>query len=82
VLACQDDEERVFTRAWLELDETQRGLLTLRAEGYGLVEISAITGIAKDVLAPRLHRARRSLKRYLDKHMDEAGAVARLGSGR
>jgi RNA polymerase sigma-70 factor (ECF subfamily) len=81
-LACQDDGERAFARAWLELDESQRGLLSLRAEGYGLAEISAITGIAQDVLAPRLHRARRSLKRYLDKTRDEAGVIARLGSGR
>jgi RNA polymerase sigma-70 factor (ECF subfamily) len=78
-LASQADRERAFERAWLELEETQRALLSLRAEGYGLAEIAVITGVPEDVLGPRLHRARRSLKRNLDKNRDEEGAVARLG---
>ena len=82
VLASQADREEAFSRAWLELEETQRALLSLRAEGYGLAEIEKITGIAAEVLGPRLHRARRSLKRHLEKHTDQEGAVARLGSGR
>src|SRR5690606_15975003 len=32
-VASQDDRERAFERAWLELDEIQRALLSLRAEG-------------------------------------------------
>lgn len=76
------DRERSFMRAWLELEQTQRALLSLRAEGYGLAEMSTITGIAQDALGPRLHRARRSLKRHLDRLDNEGGATARLGSAR
>src|SRR5690606_21468911 len=49
-VASQADRERAFERAWLELEETQRALLSLRAEGYGLAEIAAITGLSEDVL--------------------------------
>lgn len=81
-LANQADRERAFNCAWLELEDAQRALLSLRAEGYGLAEIAEITGLAQAVLGPRLHRARRSLKRHLEKYRDDEGAVARLGSGR
>jgi hypothetical protein len=40
-------------------------VLTLRAEGHDLAEIESITGIAREVLRGRLHRARRSLARHL-----------------
>jgi RNA polymerase sigma-70 factor (ECF subfamily) len=76
------DRERSFMRAWIELEDTQRALLALRAEGYGLAEMSAITGIAQDALGPRLHRARLSLKRHLDRLNNEGCATARLGSAR
>jgi RNA polymerase sigma-70 factor (ECF subfamily) len=65
-LLQQGDSERALERAFLQLDETQRTLLALRAEGYGLTEIEAITGIAKEVLRARLHRARRSLAQHLE----------------
>jgi RNA polymerase sigma-70 factor (ECF subfamily) len=81
-LANQEDRERAFNSAWLELEETQRALLSLRAEGYGLAEIAQITGLAQDVLGPRLHRARRSLQRHLEKYRDDEGVAVRLGSGR
>jgi DNA-directed RNA polymerase specialized sigma24 family protein len=41
-------------------------LLVLRAEGYDLAEIETITGIGREVLRARLHRARRSLARHLE----------------
>jgi RNA polymerase sigma-70 factor (ECF subfamily) len=82
VLACQEDSELAFARAWLALEEVQRAILALRAEGYGLPEIAEMTGIGKDVLAPRLNRARRSLRRHLDQQGNTGGAVKRLGSGR
>lgn len=82
VLAGQADGERAFMRAWLELEEMQRALLSLRAEGYALAEIAEITGLAQDVLGPRLHRARRSLKRHLEHHNSEGATQTRLGSGR
>lgn len=73
--------ERALQRALLQLDETQRALLALRAEGYGLPEIAAITGIGTEVLRSRLQRARKSLARNLERS-DDAGPVARLGSKR
>lgn len=64
-LAARDEIQRAFTRAWLKLEPAQQALLSLRAEGCGLVEIEAITGISRDVLRARLQRARASLARHL-----------------
>jgi RNA polymerase sigma-70 factor (ECF subfamily) len=58
--------EQRLHRAWLALDRDHRALLALRAEGYTLAEIAAITGIAADALTMRLYRARQSLARHLD----------------
>lgn len=55
------DGEHQLDRAFLQLDAIQRTLLTLRVEGYGLAEIEQITGISREVLRARLHRARRKL---------------------
>lgn len=52
-------------QAWLRLEQGQRALLGLRAEGYSLAEISSITGIAMDALTMRLYRARQNLTRCL-----------------
>jgi RNA polymerase sigma-70 factor (ECF subfamily) len=78
-LASEADGENAFYRAWLELDENQRALLSLRAEGYGLVEIAEITGIAHEVLGARLHRARKSLKRHLDNIEEAETSASRCG---
>ena len=67
-------EERLH-RAWLTLDRGQRALLALRAEGYTLVEIGAITGLAADALNMRLYRARRSLARRLKEDETPARAI-------
>jgi RNA polymerase sigma-70 factor (ECF subfamily) len=64
-LAQRDDGERRIDLACAKLERDQRVLLSLRAEGYGLVEIEAITGIGRDVLRARLHRARQSFARHL-----------------
>jgi RNA polymerase sigma-70 factor (ECF subfamily) len=61
----QGDAARALERAFLGLEVMQRTLLTLRAEGYGLGEIEAITGVGKEVLRARLHRARKSLAQQL-----------------
>ena len=61
----QADDERAFVHAFLQLDAIQRTLLTLRAEGHDIAEIEAITGINREVLRARLHRARRRLARHL-----------------
>lgn len=60
-LQIQADGELALEQAFLQLDSTQRTLLALRAEGYEFEEIEAITGIGREVLRVRLHRARRAL---------------------
>jgi len=79
-LALQSEQERALQVACDKLSDTQRALLTLRAEGYGLDEIETITGIGKDVLRARLHRARVSLARYLERGGNEAVTPIRIGS--
>jgi RNA polymerase sigma-70 factor (ECF subfamily) len=81
-LAEQADGERAFGRACAKLKDTQRVLLSLRAEGFGLLEIEEITGISRDVLRARLHRARLALARHLDEEGDEDSPLSRLGVGR
>jgi RNA polymerase sigma-70 factor (ECF subfamily) len=75
----QDESERALQQAFLQLDPTQRTLLSLRAEGHDLGEIEAITGIGREVLRARLHRARCSLAQHLDTQASEPQA-ARAGS--
>lgn len=55
-LLQQADGESRLERALQRLDAAQRTLLTLRAEGYGIPEMEAITGISREVLGARLHR--------------------------
>lgn len=74
------DSERALVQAYLKLEEDQRTLLVLRAEGYDLSEIQSITGIPKEVLRARLHRARRSLARHMDEQCGAAPVAPRLGS--
>lgn len=51
---------------WHELSRDQRALLALHAEGYDLTELERITGISKNALSARLHRARTRLAKLLD----------------
>ena len=76
------DDERAFACALASLSPSHRAILSLRAEGYALGEIEAITGIGRDVLRARLQRARASLARHLEEQASEGGSHARLGSGR
>jgi RNA polymerase sigma-70 factor (ECF subfamily) len=64
-LAQQAQDEEALERAFLLLDEMPRMLLSLRAEGYDLPEIEAITGIDRKLLSARLHRARVGLALHL-----------------
>jgi RNA polymerase sigma-70 factor (ECF subfamily) len=80
-LLQQADSEGALQRAFLQLDDMQRTLLSLRAEGYGLTEIESITGLPREVLRARLHRARRALAQYLDETSDAAPSVGRVESG-
>jgi RNA polymerase sigma-70 factor (ECF subfamily) len=79
-LQQQADAERGLQSAYLRLENDQRTLLVLRAEGYDLTEIEVITGIHKEVLRARLHRARRSLARHLDQQAGAAPAELRARS--
>jgi RNA polymerase sigma factor (sigma-70 family) len=79
-LLQREDEEHALDLAFQQLDDTHRLLLSLRAEGYGLAEIEAITGIGKDVLRARLHRARRSLAQHLDAQQHPAPHSTRIKS--
>jgi len=80
-LLQQADSEGALQRAFMRLDDTQRTLLSLRAEGYDLAEIETITGLAREVLRMRLHRARRTLAQYLDESNDATPAAGRVESG-
>ncbi len=66
-------------RAWGKLNRAQQALLALHAEGYGLGELEQITGLARNVLTARLHRARRRLAKLLQHH---AGAEPAPAEGR
>jgi RNA polymerase sigma-70 factor (ECF subfamily) len=79
-LLSRSDAERALIQAYLKLEDAQRTLLVLRAEGYDLTEIELITGLPKEVLRARLHRARRSLARHMDEQTGATPAALRTGS--
>jgi RNA polymerase sigma-70 factor (ECF subfamily) len=74
------DAQRALARAFLKLEETQRTLLVLRIEGYDLGEIESITGIHREVLRARLHRARSSLARHLEQQTGASATALLIGS--
>ena len=71
----QQEAAHLLERAFQALEPMQRVLLGLRTEGHGLGEIESITGIPREVLRARLHRARRALAQRLDE-MDSASSTA------
>jgi RNA polymerase sigma-70 factor (ECF subfamily) len=79
-LLQQGDAARELERAFLQLEAMQRTLLSLRAEGYGLTEIESITGVGKEVLRARLHRARRSLAQHLEQRQRAPRAASPIRS--
>ena len=58
--------EQRLQRAWSGLENQQRALLALHAEGYTLAELQHITDLSTDVLKARLYRARVRLGRLLE----------------
>jgi RNA polymerase sigma-70 factor (ECF subfamily) len=74
------DAQRAIERAFLKLDEMHRTLLVLRIEGYDLGEIESITGINREVLRARLHRARNSLARHLEQQTGATSTALLIGS--
>jgi RNA polymerase sigma factor (sigma-70 family) len=65
-LADEHLMRRRLTRAWGELDPEQRALLALHAEGHTLAELEAMTGLSKNAVGVRLHRARARLGRLMN----------------
>jgi RNA polymerase sigma factor (sigma-70 family) len=74
------DAQRALALAFLKLEESQRTLLVLRIEGYDLGEIESITGIHREVLRARLHRARRSLARHMEQQTGATSVALLIGS--
>ncbi len=79
-LLQQFQSEQQLEHAFLQLDGVQRTLLSLRAEGYELPEIEAVTGIDRNVLSARLHRARLRLAQLINDMNREAVKVRHIGS--
>jgi RNA polymerase sigma-70 factor (ECF subfamily) len=76
----QFQDEQQLAQAFLQLDGMQRTLLSLRAEGYELPEIEAVTGLPLKVLSARLHRARLRLAQIINDMNQGAGKVRYIGS--
>src|SRR5690606_18491657 len=76
----QLQSEQLLEQAFLRLEDMQRVVLSLRAEGYELGEIEAITDIDRQVLSARLHRARLRLAELVSNSSGEAAQVLHIGS--
>lgn len=79
-LMQQFQSGQLLEQALLQLDEVPRTLLSLRAEGYELPEIEAITGIGRDVLSSRLRRARLKLAQLVADVNRDAEDIRHIGS--
>ncbi len=79
-LLRQSQDEQALEQAFLQLNATQRTLLSLLAEGYKLPEIEAITGLERKVLSARLNRARTALSQRLIEQKRVATSSRRAGS--
>ena len=77
-LLQQSQNEQALEQAFLQLNDMQRTLLALRAEGYELPEIEAITGIDRKVISARLNRARVALAQRL---IEQKGVATTRRSG-
>jgi RNA polymerase sigma-70 factor (ECF subfamily) len=54
-----------LARVWNSLDRQQRALLALHAEGYSLAELESFTGLSRNAIGVRLHRARARLAKLI-----------------
>jgi RNA polymerase sigma factor (sigma-70 family) len=79
-LLQQAQSEELLEQAFLELGEVARTLLSLRAEGYGLLEIASITGIDREVLSNRIHRARLRLAHLMSHLNRDSDKTRQMGS--
>jgi RNA polymerase sigma-70 factor (ECF subfamily) len=77
-LLQQFQSEQLLEQAFLRLDSMQRTILSMRAEGYELPEIEAITGIEPSALSARLHRARVRLAQLVADLNREAAPIRHI----
>jgi RNA polymerase sigma-70 factor (ECF subfamily) len=70
-LAEHHQLQQMLSGAWPGLTRSQRGLLAMYAEGYSLTELEQITGLNRNALGVRLHRARARLGQLLRMHMSD-----------
>jgi RNA polymerase sigma-70 factor (ECF subfamily) len=77
----QFQSEQLLERAFLQLEEMPRMLLALRAEGYELPEMEAITGIDRALLSARLYRARLRLAQLIAEVNRRTACARHIGSG-
>lgn len=75
------DDGRALEQAWTRLDEAQRAVLALHAEGYSLGEIARIAGISNNAVSARLHRARMRLGRLLKRAAGPCAAMTQTETG-
>jgi RNA polymerase sigma-70 factor (ECF subfamily) len=57
-LAAQAQNFNALALVWGGLNRNYRALLALHAEGYTLSDLEAITGLSRNAIGVRLHRAR------------------------
>jgi RNA polymerase sigma-70 factor (ECF subfamily) len=62
-----------LARVWNQLDRQQRALLALHAEGYSLAELETFSGLSRNAISVRLHRARARLANLI--RNDSTGAL-------
>jgi RNA polymerase sigma-70 factor (ECF subfamily) len=60
-LAEHRQREQQLACVWHELPRQQRALLAMHAEGYSLGELEVMTGLSRNAIGVRLHRARARL---------------------
>jgi RNA polymerase sigma factor (sigma-70 family) len=70
---------RTLSAAWQQLNDDQRALLALHAEGYSLAELAEIAGLPPSALKARLHRARARLGKLLKIHRERPRIAAVSG---
>ena len=71
------ERRQQLARVWGRLERKERALLGLHAEGYSLAELAEITGVSRNAVGVRLHRARARLARLLKN--DSTGALKLVG---
>lgn len=69
-----------LARAWIELERDQRALLAMHAEGYTLGELELITGISRNAIGVRLHRARARLAKLMKGELSSHLRLAQMES--